>query len=593
MSRLQRILRKVFPPRAETSAMGVTVLLAGAVGVGAALLALATERGIVLLSRQVFGQLYAAGAALPARWRFASFLLRPAALAAALVVVAYVIRRWAPEARGMGIGQVMSAVGRRGGYLRGRLIGVKPLVTILSIGAGAPLGLEGPVVQSGAALGSAAGRRFKMGTSNVRILAAAGAAAGLAAKYGAPIGGAVFSAELVLGSTSPGALLPLMMASFLAVATRNAVLRGAPEYVIAVEVAPGLLDYALLALLGVACGIAATYFIKLIFATEDAMERVLEPWWAKALFGGLVIGIAGSMAPELLGTGKPVIQQLLRSPTFPVRLLVIFVLARPLLSSVALAARASGGVFAPSLFAGAALGALCARLAADVLGLQMASSSCYVMAGMAGVMGAVMRAPLQAILVTFELTHNYAMVPSLMLTCVISMKVSELFEAESAFTRRLVRAGERIRQGMDLSLLEGLTVSDVMSPDHVALPASATIDRIDEAVRRSDNRTFPVVDAEGRLVGLVMLGSLMAAGVRAETTGRVARVEELLEPALVHLAPEDTLADAWQVMGNYDYDCLPVCRAGAEGPALIGVCEKEAISEMHDRQSFISLRRGA
>lgn len=582
---MRRLIRKVIPPRAETSAMGMTVFLAGILGVGAGALALLMDWLVRFLNRHLFFEIGGGADALPSPWRFLLVLV-PAVV---FLLVAAVLRRWAPEVAGTGITEVMSAIGRRGGFIRKRVVALKVLATSLCIGAGAPLGLEGPVVHAGAALGSLAGRRFRMGVSNMRVLVAAGAAAALAAKYGAPIGAAVFSAELLLGSAGTAALLPLIVASFLAVVTRNAVLRGAVEFTF--PALPHLVpaDYILFALLGVGCGLAAVYFIKMIFATEDTMKRLFSQWWARAVFGGLLIGMVGFIRPELLGTGKRMVQGLLDSPGASLQLLLLFVLLKPLLCSVGLGSGASGGVFAPSLFTGAALGALFARLAAGALPLEIAPSASYVMAGMAGVMAAVMRAPLQAILITFELTHNYSVIPPLMITCVVSMKVSELLEPESAFTRGLVRAGEKIRRGIDLALIDGLTVADVMERDYVALPAGANIWEIAEPVKSSENRTFPVVGNDGELRGIVMLASLIAAGIRSQESGRAPKVEDLLEPVPVHLQPDDPLYDAWQTMGNYDYDCLPVCGPGSNGLEVIGICEKEAILEMHDRQAFVTI----
>lgn len=586
MDLLERLFRKLMPPRAETSAIGTTVFLAGVVGVVAGLMALLINWLIDGLNQRVFFQTGSETGLLAGPWRFMPVIILPLVILA----VACVLRRWAPEASGAGIAQVMSAVGRQGGYIRRRVIALKVLATSLCIGAGAPLGMEGPVVQTGAAVGSLAGRRFRMGVSNIRILVAAGAAAGLAAKYGAPIGGAVFSAELILGSASTAALLPLIVASFLAVLTRHVVMGNVPEYVIHRGAPLGFVDYPLFVLLGIVCGVAAAYFIKVLFFTEDTMNRLFKPWWAKAVFGGLFIGLVGLMFPQILGTGKPVIQKLLGNEGFPIRLLLLFVLLKPLLCSAGIAAGASGGVFAPSLFTGATLGALFASSASDLLPLNLTSSA-YVMAGMAAVMAGVMRAPLQAILVTFELTHNYSMIPPLMIACVISMKISELFEPESAFTRQLVRRGERLKQGMDLSLLDGLTVKEVMDEDYVALPAEDSIREVDEAVRASENRTFPVVAEDGRLRGIVMLATLIAAAVRSTDSETAPKVEELLEPTPVHLKLDDSLYDAWVTMGNYDYDCLPVCRSGPEGLEIVGICEKEAILEFYDRQAFISMTR--
>jgi CIC family chloride channel protein len=566
----------------------VTVVLAGVVGICAAGVVLATDRGITLLGRHVFGSIPALGSQLHPRLASVPGLLSALSLAAVFVFVAGILRKWCREAQGTGIGQVMSAVGRGGGFMRKRVIVLKPLATALCIGAGAPLGLEGPVVQTGAAIGSLAGRRAKMGVGNIRVLVAAGAAAGLAAKYGAPIGGAVFSAELILGRTERATLLPLIVASFLAVAARHMLQGPAPEYVIRAEASFALRDYALFLALGLAAGLVATYFIKLIFATESAFLALFPRWWTRAAFGGLAIGLVGLVSADLLGTGKGVIQGLLDSPERSFQVLLAFVLLKPLLCSVALGSGVSGGVFAPSLFAGAALGAMFAAVAGRWLPVEL-NSTVYVLAGMAAVVAAVMRAPLQAILIAFELTHNYSVIPVLMLVCAASVKLSETLEPESAFTWRLARDGEKLRKGMDFSLLNGVTIGDIMHTDFVALPVGASIMDLGEAVKASENTTFPVVTEDDELVGIVMLANLIAAGSRVREGRPVPAVEELLEPDPVHLTAEDGLYDAWEAMGNYDYDCLPVCRREDGRLKLLGVCEKEAIIELHDREAFIAL----
>jgi CIC family chloride channel protein len=270
----------------------------------------------------------------------------------------------------------------------------------------------------------------------------------------------------------------------------------------------------------------------------------------------------------------------------------VLLFMKPLLCATSLAGGASGGVFAPSLVAGAALGGLFARFVGNALGLDLTASA-YVMAGMAAVMGAVMRAPLQAILVTFELTHNYAVIPPLMITCVLALKVSELFEPDSAFTWQLARAGRKLRGGLDFSLLNGLTVADLMDDEFVALPEHAPITELGALIRASENRTFPVLGEDGKLRGIVMLANLMAAASRARASGRAPAVEDLLEPESVWLEPATPLLSAWETMGNYDYDCLPVCRKEHDGLTLLGICEREAILEMHDRQAFVALTAGS
>lgn len=584
-SRIARLLRRMIPPRSETSAVGVTVILAVLVGLLAGILALGLNWCVGFLNRHLFLGIGRPVGSLPEPWRYVLVCL-PAVV---FLVVAYAIRWTAPETQGTGIGRVMSSIGRGGGFIRRRVIMLKPLFTALCIGAGAPLGMEGPVVQTGAAVGSLVGEHSKMGVGNTRVLVAAGAAAGLAAKYGAPIGGAVFSAELILGGAGAPALLPLIVASVSAVIVRFSLLGHLSEYVIPALPTFVAADYLLFTVLGVLAGLVSIYFVKLIFAVDDLFERLFSQLWARALFGGLAVGLVGFVAPSLLGTGHGFIQSLLTEPDTSLRMLIVFVLLKPLLCSLGLASGASGGIFAPALFSGAALGAFFYGLAQTWLGLDIAPFHAYVMVGMAAVMGAVMRAPLQAILVTFELTRNYSAIPALMIACVISIKVAELFEPESAFTRRLIRLGMRMARGMDYSLLNDLTVGDVAAESYTALPANADITEIGEKVRRSENRTFPVVDGQQRFVGLVMLASLLAAAQRRRDGERMP-VRDLLEPEAVSLQADQPLIEAWRTMGNYDYDCLPVCDPD-EPDRIVGICEKEAIVELHDRQAFVELAR--
>jgi CIC family chloride channel protein len=582
---LRKAYRKIVPTRAETSAVGVTFALAALVGIGAGFVSLVMDLLVGLLNRHAF---FGIGTHSAGGVQGAVVVLVPAAT---FLAVAFVLRRWAPEAQGTGIGRVMSAVSWRGGFIRARVIVAKILGTALCVGAGAPLGLEGPVVHTGAAVGSLAGRRFRMGVSNIRLLAAAGAAGALAAVYGAPIGGAVFSAELLLGGAAASALLPLIIAAFLAVLTRHIVIGAAPEFDIP-ELEPfGLNDYVLFIVLGVLCGLAAVYFIKSIFAVEDAIQDMLRTWWAKAIGGGLLVGFVGMVVPEVMGTGHGVVQGLLKaSPAgAPALLLLVFlVLAKPFLCSVACAAGTSGGVFAPSLLTGGALGVLFARA---MLG-EGEPTTAYCLVGMAAMVAAVMRAPLQAILIIFELTRDYSSVLPLMIACVVAVKVSEFLEPESVFTRRLVRAGRRIHGGMDFTLISGITVRQVMDKQYVVLPPHASIREIEDRVRQSENRTFPVAGDDGRLDGIVMLANLIAAAVQSEGHPSAPLVADLLEPAPVHLAPDDSLSAAWEKLRNYDYDCLPVCEEIGQGLHIVGICEKEAILERHDREAFVRLQRG-
>ncbi len=583
---LKSVWRAFFPPRANTTAASATLLLACFVGVCAALLALAVKWLIAKFNTDMFLRIGHPTGRPAHPLHYVLIVIPPVAF----LVSAFVIQRWAPETGGSGMDRVMSAVGHRAGYIRKRVILLKSALSVLCIGAGAPLGMEGPVVHSGAAIGSLLGRRTRLGVSNIRILVAAGAAAALAAKYGTPVGGAIFSAELILGSTSAEALLPILVASFLAVATRHVVRGQVAEYVVHFSYSFRFVDYLLLVPLGALCGIAAAWFIKTVFAVGDVMDTLFTRWWPKALFGGLVVGLIGFLEPDLLGMGNPVVQHLLDGGAMTDRTLLILAAGKALLCSVAMGSGTSGGIFAPALFAGAALGALFSHALAP-LSLTSAPSGVFVIIGMAALMGAVMRAPLQAILIAFELTQSYYMVPALMLACVISVKVSE---AHRAGVRLHPPAGARGRAAQ---------------PRHGLRPAGghARQRRHEGALRaaagRRRHRQHQRPTAGVGEHGLPRLGRGGAPGRHRHTLrpGRRrphrpqvpgphpgARPAGAAQPSAC--APDQPLVAAWQTMGHYDYDCLPVCNP--EDGSIIGICEKEAIVELHDRQSFVAMMQG-
>jgi len=467
---------------------------------------------------------------------------------------------------------------------------LKTIATTLSIGAGAPLGTEGPAVQVGAAFGSAAGQRFRLGVSHTRVLAAAGASGGIAAMYGVPLVAAVFSAELILGSATADALLPLTVSSIMAVLTRQFVLGSVWEFHLPASLRVSVVDYPIYLVLGLMCAIASIYFIKAIFMVQDLFGKLLTRGWARAALAGLIVGMVALLKPELLGTGKHVVQQLLLKPEMSMGLLVLFIVAKPLLCGLVVGGGASGGYFAPCLFMGAAAGvALNGLLSALWPELHVGSPTVYALAGMAGMLAGVMRAPLQAILITFELTQDYSTILPLMLTCVVSMKCAELFEPESVFTLSLVRRGEKFSKGRDAALLERLRVEDVMKESFLALPAGARIDEIDEILMRSENRTFPVTDGGGNLCGLLRLSRLMAVGRPRAGSERVTLVKDLLTTEKLFVEPRGTLLEALDMMQSWDVDCLPVCTPDSMGRAIVGICEEDAILERYDREQFIRM----
>ena len=445
-----------------------------------------------------------------------------------LWLVAYITRKFAPEAQGHGVPEVITAVARHDGVIRPQVALVKILASGLCIGTGGSIGREGPIVQIGATLGSMFGQVFKLSARNIKVLLAAGGAAGISATFHAPLAGVIFASEIILGSFAVESLAPIVIASVVADVVQQHV--GEHRF----EPAFQDLDYDFggawmqlpsFVLLGLIAGLAAVGFIRLLYGTEDLSERWLPKWWQRALLLGLVVGAAGVLYPNtppsisaergeelahghqplppLLGVGYGVVDHALHlktadpesrlatdAPSYTldkqVRVtqrdmfrelwwLLPLVLLKPLLTSVTLAGGGSGGVFAPSLYVGATLGACVGILANWVLPEYAASPGMYAIVGMGAVVAGTTHGVLSAILIVYEMTDRYEIILPIMAAAGISSVVARFIEPESIYYKKLSRRGESIARGHDLHKLDHIMVRDVMIRQFPVLKHTDTV----------------------------------------------------------------------------------------------------------------------
>jgi CIC family chloride channel protein len=336
------------------------------------------------------------------------------------LVVGLIVTRFAPEVRGSGIPEVMEAVAHRGGAIRMRVLVTKALAAAITIGSGGSAGREGPIVHIGSAIGSAAGQLLEVSARRLRTFVACGAAAAIAATFNAPIAGALFSVEVVLGDLAVGSLSPIVISSVVATVISRHHLGDFPAFEIPAYEPVHVAELLLYAGLGLAAGLTAAFFIRLLYGIGDLFERSRIPPWLQPATGGLAVGSIAVWLPHVFGVGYETINAALWG-TATASLLLLLVAAKAVATSLTLGSGGSGGVFAPSLFMGASLGAAWGHFANAVAPGWTAAPGAYALVGMGAVVAATTHAPITAILIIFEMTNDYRIIPPLMLACVLGV----------------------------------------------------------------------------------------------------------------------------------------------------------------------------
>ena len=377
------------------------------------------------------------------------------------------IQRFAREARGHGVPEVMLAVAENGGRIRPQVSIVKALASALCIGAGGSVGREGPIVQIGSAFASSLGQLVKMSESRLRIIVACGAAGGIAATFNAPLTGVLFASEIILRELSLDALFATILSAVTADLVSRAFFGSAPFFSqiphdLSITHDP---SYLLIGLLGILAGLIGVGFKTFLYGLEDVADRWWKgrPEWAKPVVGGVALGGLLLVLPQMYGVGYPVMNEIIAGH-YVLWFVVVLMVGKIVASSLTLSIGGSGGVFAPSLFTGAAGGMAFGVIAHHLFGSVVGPPAIYAVVAMGGVFAAAAQAPLTAIASVVEMTGNFGLVLPVMLACGIAAAVSKRFSYGSIYTTKLLRRGIDIERPNAAGMLPGLTVADVMQP---------------------------------------------------------------------------------------------------------------------------------
>lgn len=550
-----------------------------------------------------------------------------------LLLVSWFTRRFAPEAQGHGVPEVITAVARHDGVIRPRVSLVKILASSVCIGTGGSIGREGPIVQIGSTLGSIFGQFFKLSAANMKVLVAAGAAAGISATFHAPLAGVVFAGEIILGSFAVESLTPIVIASVLA-------------DVVQVHVGEHGFDAAFPYLfhsfegrwhelpsylvLGVICGFAASGFIKVLYGIEDLANRYMPKWWLRALVFGSLVGLAGMVypmkppvpslgdqhsdaLPPLFGVGYGVVDHALHLENRDkpvsvdrddladasgkiVRLnrqqmlqelwwMLPLVFLKPLMTSITLGGGGSGGVFAPSLFLGATTGAVFGLACNLLIPQWSANPGVYAIVGMGAVVAGTTQGTLSAILIVYEMTNNYHVILPIMAASGLSSVVAQFIDPESIYQKKLSRRGESIARGHDMHRMEHIMVRDVMI---TKFPTVKNTDNVREIIRVANQNphfeSLPVMDADGKLAGIIRPEDLHRV-LDSDMPQQLVYAEDIVLASPIAVSPDENLLEALRDFGTRDVETLPVVRSDRNGnKKLLGLLMRSDVMQRYRQE---------
>lgn len=497
------------------------------------------------------------------------------------LVVGPLVWFFAREARGHGIPEVMKAVALRGGVIRPRVVSMKAVSSAVTIGTGGSAGSEGPIVQIGAAFGSMLGQMLGVRVREVRTLVACGAAAGISATFNAPIAGALFAAEVIVGDFAVAQFSPIVISSVVATVVSRFALGNhpafpVPEYEIVspFEIAPYMVA-------GVVAGLVGVAFIRILVFTEERFEALAIPDYLKAGLGGALVGTIGIALPQVFGVGYTTIGAALAGQ-LTAGVLAALLVAKLLATSITLGSGGSGGIFAPSLFLGAMTGGVLGSFIHQWFPDVTATSGAYALVTMGAVVAATTQAPISAILIIFEMTQTIEIIPALMAACVLSTLVSSQLSSDSIYTAKLRRQGIDIFKRDDPNALKALFVRDAMDHEPEIIPANASFQTLLDLVVKSRHSQFFVVDTQSKLLGAIALDEVRRLIYEGDALTDVVVAGDLVERRPV-LKPDDDLDLASRLFAATRVHEIAVVHRDNK-QRLIGTLHDWEVVEAHGRE---------
>ncbi|MGH8225896.1 MAG: chloride channel protein, partial [Gammaproteobacteria bacterium] len=535
--------------------------LALIVGGVAALVADALLKLIGLITNLVFYQRVALGLVAPSGGHDMWWLIIAAPVVGGLIVG--VMARYGSEAiRGHGMPEAIEAILRGGSKIKPRVALLKPVSAAVTIGTGGPFGAEGPIIMTGGAFGSLLAQTLSLTADERKTLLVAGAAAGMAATFNAPLASILLAVELLLFEMRPRSFVPVTIAVVVATAVRWPLLGFAPIFAthhVLPTIGPAVLGLCVVA--GLVGGFVAWFATVLVYLSEDTFRKLPIHWMWWPAIGGLIIGIGGLFEPRALGVGYDVIRTLLEGKA-TLSLIIGILVVKTLIWSLSLGSGTSGGVLAPVFMIGAALGAVLSYAFPHVV------PGFWALMCLAAVVGGVMRSPLTGVIFAMELTHQWDALLPLVIASTAAFLLSTLVLKRSVLTEKVVRKGTHVTREYSVDPLEVFLTGEIMPRNFVSFRSGTTLrEAATEAAGawasggkrklEQGQRLYPVLDAENLMIGLITRHQLLDAAFELSATP-----DTLLDDVMIREMtlgyPDMTLRELANLMAEHEIANLPI-----------------------------------
>ena len=507
---------------------------------------------IAVITNLVFYQTFSSEFQSPANHRLGIFVIVVPIIGG--LVIGLIARFGSEKIRGHGIPEALEAILFGRSRMEPRVAVLKPLSSAISIGTGGPFGAEGPIIMTGGAVGSLFAQLFHLSPAERKTLLVAGAAGGMAAIFASPVAAVLLAVELLLFEWKPRSFIPVAIAAATAGTLRIPLLGTGPIFPVTPHAALGTEGLILALVVGIVAGLGSGLLTTLVYACEDLFTKLPIHWMWWPAIGGLFVGIGGYLDPRVLGVGYETIHTLLRGELIG-PLVAGLLIGKALVWAISLGSGTSGGVLAPLLIMGGALGAIEAHW------MPMGDAGLWATLSMAAIMGGTMRSPLTAMIFTLELTHDLNLLPGLLVACIAAHAVTVLALRRSILTEKVARRGFHVNREYVVDPLMGLRVSEVMDQNPPTIAASMKVTDFSDRIANRDPRLSRrqgtiIVDDSGALAGIITRGDVLRAIEQYDDPSLT--VMQAGSRNLVLTYPDEILYEAIEKMVRNDVGRLPV-----------------------------------
>ena len=500
------------------------------------------------------------------------------------LLLAPMIKLFSKECKGDGVPEVIESIAIQTVKIKSRTVITRSLASAISLASGGSVGREGPIIQIGAALGSAVGQFLHASQTRMKTLVGCGAAAGMAATFNAPLGGALFAVEVILGDFGLAQITPIVISSVTATAISRSFLGDYPTFHAPQYQLESYGELFLYAVLGIATAYLAWFFVRIVYKSEDFFSKIPLPEWIKPTIGGFVVGLIAIWLPHVYGTGYDTMNIALGiGLTLGLSLTVL--VAKLAATAIYVGSGGSGGVFAPSMFIGSLLGSALGTLYNMAFPELTAPSGAYALAGMGAMIAGTMQAPITVILIIFELTNDYKIILPIMTACILSTLLTyKLLGGESIYTVKLIRRGVNIFRGRDLNVLRSLKVRDVMQPVNSLVSSDTTLNELFRLAHENPHVNYIKVDKDNRMSGIIPMQNIIEA-LRDDNLRDLLVAEDIAVTEYPMVEADESLDTVVKRYGDMLTEEIPVVDS-IDSNVAIGILSQSDLLHAYQRQTI-------